>query len=485
MIEHSSMHRARKKLSRQTLMGLMVGIPIFILLLMLINGYQVGNGMIMTITTIGLFVTTLRKKNFGIRFTRASFIAFAATFLTIGSLVENPALWPSQMYREMFKSTLIQPTSNKITELNTAFKWWLDNYHNDIDNSLTYYGNNITDVSKPLEDSYYKTYPVYVSHSNLSLAHFSLPGYYTEFQKLAIVDYFIKNMIIDWTPDTVVFHVTDYIPTPDEVLSHWSFSQAWKANPTNISLQAYDNCKGIAVVTVSFLRLLQDQGNITGHAYLVTGASHMFTAVMINGSTPFVFLNHLDVSIHVYAIYMDDNIPLYGQNLISTLKDTIIVDDTVLPQYHQYLDYLMYHLFGIVIVAAILIGILASMLFGYPRDYDTESEKKRVQAVMARWEHSPNIIRAFAWLFVAKIGNIFSRRHLFFWLNALLVAGLFVLGISILYFNIISTPLFPYATIFMYAFIFGMLFVLDRDFITRGFKLVYKAIKKTDFKLYR
>nr|MDO8114651.1 hypothetical protein [Candidatus Sigynarchaeota archaeon] len=481
--------RARKKLSRQSWLFLLLGLPLFIFLLMLINGYQVVNGLIFILTTIGLFLATVRRKNFGIRFTRATFFSVIVAFFTIAALVENPGLWPSQIYRHAFKSTLIQPDNAKIVEVNDAFEWWLDNRSTSFGNGLTYYGNNLTDTSKPMEDVYYNYYDLSFSPAELSLAHFSSNDYYTEFQKLMIVDYFIRSSIMQWTSDTVTWDVSDHVPVPDEALSRWSFSEAWKKDPTNSSLQAWDDCDGIAVVTVSFLRRLLNQNNITGQSYIACGAGHWFTAVAINQTTPVVFLNHW-YSIHVYGIFGDNGLATYGQNVIATLQAGLIVDGEALAEFHQYLDVIMARYFWAIVIGAFVISALATLMFGYPRDYDTAGEKKfvadrmnRVKTPSGSSPKLPAIFLPFAW-FWAKIGNPFAKRHLFFWLNTILMAGLLLIGVSTLYFGIINTTLFPYATIFMYACIFVLLFVLDRDFMAKGFKIIYKLVKKRDFLLY-
>jgi hypothetical protein len=469
---------------------LVVGLPLFLGVIVLINAYMVVNGIIMAITTIGLFAATVRKKNFGIRFTRASFIAFAATFFTVGALVQNLALWPSQIERHAFKSTLLQPNSAKIQEVDDAFKWWLDNRSTDFGNGLGYYGGNLTDLGKPMEDVYYRTLWSTIFASGLSAANFSSPKYYTQFQKMLIVDYFIQNMVMHWTDDSYTWDVSDHVPVPDEALSDWHFSEAWKASPTTTVLQARDDCDGIAVVTVSFIRRLIAQGNLSGEAFVSCGKSHWFTAVKVNGTTPYVFLNHW-ASVHVYGIYMDDNTVVLGQNIISTMEDALIVDEEARDEVLAYVEFLSvipveyYWLIVVaVVVAAVVICMLVVMLFGYPRDYDVAGERAHVQGIMKRYDRSPKIARPFIWLFAAKIRNPFGRRHLFYWINVTAFSGLLVAGVFTYFFTILGTALFPYATLFMYAFIFGLLFLLDRDVFVRAFKGIYKIARKRDFSLY-
>jgi len=478
----------RKRLSRQSWLFLIVGLPLFVGVIVMINAYQVVNGMIMTITAIIIFASTVRKKNFGIRFTRASFIAFAATFLTIGALVENPALWPSQIYRHAFKSSVIQPGSAKIQELDDAFKWWLDNYNTDFSNGLTYYADNLTDTSKPMEDVYYHAYSRPIYASGLSLANFASPNYYTQFQKLLIVDYFVQNMVMHWTEDSWTWKVSDHVPVPDEALSRWHFSPEWRASPTTTSLQARDDCDGIAVVTVSFLRRLINQGNLTGQAFVACGARHWFTAVKVNDTTPYVFLNHW-ASVHVYGIYMDDNTVMLGQNIIATMEDALIIDEEGRDEILAYLGIVPAEYFPLlvagVIVAAVLICILAVLLFGYPRDYDVTGEKAHVQAIMDKYRNKPRVARAFLWLFAAKIRNPFGRRHVFFWINVTAFSALLIAGIVVYFTHILVTPLFPYAEIFLFLFIFAMLFMLDRDIFVMTFKGIHKIVTGRDFSLYR
>ncbi len=480
----------RRKLSRQSWLFLVAGIPLFVGVVIFINAYQVVNGMIMAITTIILFAATVRKKNFGIRFTRASFIAFAATFFTIGALVGNPALWPSQIERHAFKSSLLQPNSDKIVELDEAFKWWLDNRTANIDNGLGlhYFGNSLDDTTKPMEDFYYAYYSEVISGASLSLANFDSNDYYSQFQKLLIVDYFIRYMIIEWTEDFTTQGVSDHVPIPDEALSRWSFSPAWRKTPSNSSLQAWDDCDGIAVVTVSFIRRLIAQGNLTGQAFISCGASHWFTAVKVNDTTPYVFLNHW-ASVHVYGIYMDDNTVMLGQNIIATMEDALIINDEDRDEVLSYLELIPAEYFGLVvaavIVGAVLVCIIAAMLLGYPRDYDVPGEKAHVQGVMDKYRNKPRIARAFLWLFATKIRNPFGRRHLFFWINVTAFSALLVAGIAAYFFGILMTPLFPYATIFMYLFIFGLLFLLDRDAFVWAFRGIHKLATRRDFSLYK
>ncbi|MBN2150517.1 MAG: hypothetical protein JW839_03620 [Candidatus Lokiarchaeota archaeon] len=481
---------ARKKLSRQSWMFLLVGLPLFTGLILVINGYMVVNGMIMAMTAAILFVATVRKKNFGIRFTRASFIAFTATFLTVGALVENPALWLSQVQRHAFKSTLIQPDSEKVQELEEAFKWWLDNRSADFTSGLTYYADDLTDTGKPMEDEFYHTFSRTTYHSGLSLANFTSPAYYTHLQKLLIVDYFVQNMVMDWTDDSVTWDVSDHVPVPDEALSRWHFSAEWRENPTSTALQAWDDCDGIAVVTVSFLRRLMGQGLIDGQAFVACGKSHWFTAVKVNDTTPFVFLNHW-ASVHVYGIFMGDNTVMLGQNLLSTMEEALIVDEEGRDEVIAYLEFLglipaeyFWLVEAAVIVAAVLFCIIAVALLGYPRDYDVEREREHVRGVMDKYKNKPRVARAFLWLFAAKIRNPFGRRHLFFWINVTAFSALLVGGIHAYFFGILGTALFPYATLLLYAGIFGLLLLLDRDVFVRAFKGIHKLATGREFSLH-
>ncbi len=483
----------RKRLSRQSWLFLVVGLPLFIGVIVLINAYMVVNGIIMAITTVGLLAVTVRKKNFGIRFTRASFIAFVAAFFTIGALVENPALWPSQIERHAFKNTMLQPNSGKIVELDNAFKWWLDNRTANIYNYLgiRYYGANLSDTSKPLDAAYYNPtkYDPTILGASLSLSNFESDTFYSEWEKLLIVDYFIRYEVIDWTDDTVTHGVSDHVPVPDEALAEWSFTEAWKANPGSNG-HARDDCDGIAVVTVSFIRRLIAQGSISGQAFIACGRGHWFTAMKVNGTTPYVFLNHWE-GINVYGIFMDDNTVVLGQNIIATMEDGLILDEEGRNDVLAYLEFLnlipvdYYWLVVVAVVAAaVVICMLVVMLFGYPRDYDVENERAYVQGIMKRYDRSPRIVRPFIWLFAAKIRNPFGRRHVFYWINVTTFSALLVTGVFTYFFTILGTALFPYATIFMYLCIFGLLFLLDRDVFVRAFKGIYRIARKRDFSLY-
>ncbi len=486
MSQNPSPASPRKRLSRQSWLFLLVGLPLFIGVIIFINAYQVVNGMIMAIMTIGLLVVTVRKKNFGIRFTRASFFAFAATFLVISALVQDPSFWPSQIERHAFKSTLIQPDSDKIQELDEAFKWWLNQWNGSFSNTYTFYGDNIADVSKPMDDQYYKEVSLPISPIGLSLVNFSTAGYYTQFQKLVIVDYFIRYHVITWTDDSETYGLSDHVPVPDEALNEWSFSDEWKADSENVG-HARDDCDGIAVVTVSFMHRLIAQGHIDGQAFIACGLGHWFTAVKTNDVTPYVFLNHW-YSRHVYGIYMDDNTVVLGQNIIYTMEDALIVDEEGRDEVLGYLSMIPSNYYGlvvaVVVVAAVIVCMLVVMLFGYPRDYDVASERAYMQGIMKRYDRSPKIARAFIWLFAAKIRNPFGRRHLFFWINVTAFSALLVGGVYAYFFTILGTALFTYGTIFLFLSIFGLLFLLDRDVFVRAFKGIYRIVKKREFSLY-
>jgi magnesium-transporting ATPase (P-type) len=240
------------------------------------------------------------------------------------------------------------------------------------------------------------------------------------------------------------------------------------------------------VVTISFIDRLVAEGVLpaTVHANIACGIDHWFTAVYVNASTPIVFLNHWQ-SVHVYGIYTDSGGIVYGQNILETLQDSLVVDQTTLAQYQQYLGALMApQLFFVLVVAAIILGMVGTALFGYPRNYDPD-EQDRVKKEMARYSRLPKIGRAFAWLFPVKIGNPVSRRHWFFWMNTATVALLLLLGITYLWYGLISTSLFTYATVFIYVYIFAMLVVLDRDLVPRAFNRVYKAITGKTFSISR
>ena len=435
----------------------------------------------MALTTAGFFITTLRKKNFGIRFTRAAFFSAIACFSTVISLVENPNLWGSQMYRHVVKSDLIRPNDSRIIELEEAFTWWLDNEGSDFGAKVTYYGDNLTDISKPMEDQHYKRIDYNIQVSELSSATFSDNITFTEQERLAIVDFFIRYRVIEWTSDETTQGVSDHVPLASEALSEWHYDATWRSNPSASANRAKDDCDGIAVVTVSFLRRLEANGNITSHANIACGVRHWFSSIMVNETTPVLFLNHWH-SVGVYGIFLDNNLPLYGQNILKTLEDGIIATEEDIEEFNFYFDYIWVY-YPLVVAAAFLLGALATILLGYPRDYQPEDEKNRVKNMMQKYANKPKIGRAFAWLFAVKIRNPFARRHLFFWLNTIFIGSMLLLGISMLYFGI-STPLFTYAIMFIYIYLFGLMFLNDRDIVVKAYKKGYKAITGRDFDLY-
>jgi len=64
-------------------------------------------------------------------------------------------------------------------------------------------------------------------------------------------------------------------------------------------------------------------------------------------------------------------------------------------------------------------------------------------------------------------------------------SALLIAGIVVYFTHILVTPLFPYAEIFLFLFIFAMLFMLDRDIFVMTFKGIHKIVTGRDFSLYR
>ncbi len=442
--------------------------------------------MVMAITAFGLFLTTLQRENFYLRFTRASFIGLVACFFTVASLVEDPSLWGSQIARHIDKNGLIQPGAEKVIELEAAFDWWLDNGAMNATGYMTYYADNLTDTSKPLEDAFYKYkgYPVFGSSlSSQNFKNASAPGALNDFQRLVIVDYFIQSHVLRWTKDSTTHGVSDHVPVPDEALSRWQFNETWRDDPLNSSLQAWDDCDGIAVVTTSFLRRLQAAGLIQGRAYIACGRSHWFTAVQVNETTPCVFLNHWR-DIRVYGIFLDGNVPIWGQNIYTTMGDTLVVTGEDIEEISFYVDLIASNV-GVLVLLAVAVSILATLFFGYPRDYEIEKERERVRISMEKHQHEPKVVKWASWLFLVKIGNPFQGRHAYFWLNVLCTSILLVAGVLALNWFILATPLYTYVTMYMYVSIFSILFLLDKDAYVRAFKRFYLAIKKQPHHLSR
>ncbi|MHA1846033.1 MAG: hypothetical protein ACTSXU_00160 [Promethearchaeota archaeon] len=478
-----------RKLSKQSWLLIFVGIPLFIMLISIIIGYQVPNGLVMLLTALGLYLTTLKAKNFGIRFTRATFVGLITCFFSIGALVENPSLWPQQIYRHVFKNSMIQPNNSRIAEVEDAFNWWLDNQSTNFYNDVSFYGDNLTDLSKPLEDEYYNYNGSWIHAENLSKESFFSLGVFTTFEKLEIIDFFIRRFIMRWTDDEVTHHLSDHIPVPSEALSRWTFSDEWKADPTNSTLRAWDDCDGIAVVTVSFIRRLQLEEKLDISAvFIASGHRHWFTAVKINDSTPFVFLNHWS-SIGVYCIYMDNNLPLYGQNILSSIENVLVTDAGDVEDFKFYLGFLVGSNFWLLIIVSFCIAAISTIFFGYPRNYDVEGEKLYMKSRMAKHAKKSRLIKPLYWLRY-KIGNpfskkhVFNKRHMFFWLNTIVMSLLLIAGVAFFYYSIILTPLFPYAMMVIYLYIFTLLVILDRDLVARSFKFIYKKVKKKDFVIY-
>ncbi|MHA1683716.1 MAG: hypothetical protein ACTSUE_22450 [Promethearchaeota archaeon] len=482
--------RKKMKLSKQSIMFLVVGTPLFFLLILLIIGYQAPNGIIMFITAAGIFLTTLRKKNFGIRFTRASFFSVVICFFTVGSLVENPSLWGQQIYRHAFKSTLIQPNANKIVELHSAFNWWLDNHSGSAGGSsfdLGYYGDNITDTSKPMENKFYNRYYHSIAGVDLNLVNFENRSYFTEFERLMIVDTFIRDAIIIWTADEFTHHISDHVPTPDEALVQWNFNSAWQndyGNFSNYDIHARDDCDGIAVVTVSFLRRLKAQGLMESDGfYIASGVRHWFAGIRVNDSTPMLFLNHWQ-SVNVFCYFNDNNLPVYGQNLLLTMEYVLLANEDDRDEFLFYIGFVMDDMAFLLPIAAAVISILAVALLGYPRDYNPGAERAFMDKAKKKYKTAtPGLLHPFIW-FGYKIHNPFGKRHLFFWLNVIFASVMLIIGVNILYNLILLTPLYTYSMMFLYGYLFAILFLIDRDVVTMVTKWIYKQVKGKEIDLY-
>ncbi|MHA1372074.1 MAG: hypothetical protein ACTSRA_20435, partial [Promethearchaeota archaeon] len=326
----------------------------------------------------------------------------------------------------------------------------------------------------------------------LNASSFKNQSIFSDIEKVVIVDYFIRQFIIDWTDDKTTQGISDHVPLPDEALKDWSFNSEWMNDVNNKSFRAHDDCDGIAVVTVSLIRRLMNQDIISGQAYIASGTSHWFTAVKVNDTTPFIFLNHWR-SVHIYCIYRENSIPIYGQNLLKTFSILIVLDRDDKEEYLIYADFIQSY-FGVLVVLVILMSFIlsaiATIFLGYPRNYDIQGEKNYVKAKMARFKKKSRFLKALYWLFVVKINNpfsrkyLFNRRHIFFWINSLVMTAMLSMGVLLLYYIAFSPVAYTYASIFTYFYIFMLVFVLDRDYPVRLFKRIYKSLKKQEFEIY-
>ncbi len=268
-----------------------------------------------------------RERRF-LRATKVSVILAIVGVVPIMLMVQNPAYWGEQLYYKLDRAAIITPDDPAVAELYTHFESWRKTSDFSADPyNKNWYWANFTNLNDPESFQW--------AHRNVSIIDQDAP---TLLDLAILIDFYVRNNTITWRADDRVYGFTDYVATPAQILAQRDY--------TNESNRAYDDCDGIAVVTVS---LMQRYGI---NAFIGTGRRHWFTVVEIPGEPKLAIFNFWE-GIHLYA-YFNQTTRYIGQPVDMTVVDLLF-------DYEQgeTLGYLQYFVENPAFTWALCFGIVA------------------------------------------------------------------------------------------------------------------------------
>ena len=441
---------------------LIVGIPSLIFLVLFSIIVFLGGFLILWGYGLALYFAMMHRKLRKHPFVRLSKFSIVMFLIGVGFLIMSfsPAAMTHQFQVNINKSGLIEPDHPIIAELENQFDLWLETepYVEDA------YGLNYSDgmiIPYQYEDAYY-----FFRTVNFSEIEFDDLDSITQ---LLIINYYITEVVIEWTSDSIVYDSGEYKGTVEQVLAV-SISSNWTEKST-------DDCDGIAIVTVS---LLQRMGYTT-NAYIGSGKGHWYTVVeprdgIDNFSAP-IFLNTWR-PIHVWYYFNQYETKL-GQPIMDTIQDVWLLDEEN-TDFKAFLDivrdqYLL--VFGVVLFVSI-IGVL---LIKYPRKRDdmtveiiieqrnTRKEKLQGNKIIGqKW----NPLYWLAWITYGRVGNPVQKSYWHYWLDVVCTTiVLFIAAICTFYFETS-----PYPSVYSALVLFLIVYILDTDYFIKIKDIIKKKV---------
>jgi hypothetical protein len=443
---------------------IIVSIPalIFVILFSIIE--FLGGFIIMWGYGLVLYFAMLHGKMKRYPLIRLSKFIIVMCLIGIGFFVMSfsPAAMVHQFKVNINKAALIEPDNPVVDELEYQFDLWLQTEPYIEDAYALNYSDGLL-IPYQYEDAYYVFRDVNFSEVNFDDLDLTT--------QLIILNYYITEVIMEWTSDTEVYGSGEYKGTIEEALAV-SIDSNWTILPNT------DDCDGIAVVTVSFLQHLLNTGRLAGYnVFIGSGKGHWYTVVEpIQGIANFhkpLFLNTWRY-IHVWYYFNQEETKL-GQPIMDTIQDLWLLDEED-EDFKNILElirgqYLL--IFGVVLLVS-LIGVL---LVNYPRERDDdillvikeqrETRKEKInnnKIIAQKW----NPIYWLAWLTYGRVGNPFQKPYQNYWVDVIFTTIL-------LYIAAIGTFLIsssPYPQVYAAIVIFIIVFLLDTDIFVKGKDLV-------------
>lgn len=364
-----------------------------------------------------------------LRATKVSVILALVGVVPIMVIVQNPAYWGEQLYYKLDRSAIITPNNPAVVELADNFETWRSVTDFSLDPvNENWYWASFTDLNNP--DSFFW---YYMNVSNVNQTSPSL------LDLAVLIDFYVRNNTINWTADNEVYGFTDYVATPAQILVNRDYA--------NASDRVYDDCDGIAVVTVS---LMQRYGI---NAFIGTGRRHWYTVVQIPGDAELQIFNFWR-GVHLYA-YFNQTERYIGQPVDMTIVDLLF-------DYEQgeTLGYLQYFVENPAITWALCFGIIAIAFLVLrtrprPEKAGEVSEVKRGSKI--------------------KRMQPFQKKYVGAWVFTLVLSGVLLGGFFLV--NFIATNFPPYTYLVAFILIGGLVRTIDSARLFGWFKKIQKDRK--------
>ncbi len=330
-------------MNRTTKIALGVGGLAWGLSILLFPFFFLANLLALLVPAIVLYFAVLHGPvhHRAIQFAKVGVIFLVLEVSTLAFLVENPLLWPNQIARSYDKGLLLQPHAASIEELRDHFDAFVasEPFINETWHWATYYGPDVA------QDRY-----LYGNYNLSKLDYKNLDN----FERLLLVDYYIRNNTMNWTSDSEVYGVSDYKATPDEALKDKNYEDPMS--------RARDDCDGITVVTVSFLLNLNESGWIDCDPRIGSGYSHWYPVVYLPSNPQPIFLYYWR-TVHAWVFYSADSIEL-GQPLVYTIADVVFDEDSA--EMEMYVQYLVDN-WGLTLLLGFAVAFGLVLVCKYPR----------------------------------------------------------------------------------------------------------------------
>lgn len=390
------------------------------------------------------------KRDPYIRFSKFSVVMLIASLAFFMGL-HAPHVWGSQFVRNLNKGMLIEPYHEDVETLEDYFYEWLgtDLTGPTINNYwiLNYTNDGLMRLQR--EDARY----IYFS-GQLSREKFTALD---SVDQLIVLDYFVNEIIMEWTSDSTVYGSMEHKATVSEALAR-GLASSWAE-------KSLDDCDGISVVTVS---LLQRMGF---KAYIGSGKSHWFTVVEPRATDGFIqplFLNYWS-SVHCWYYFNQYEVKM-AQPLIDSIKDIWFIDEME-PEVQAILNAISEQ-YIIFLSVSMIIALFGALFFTYPRESkeDIKSEIERQRNLRSEkinknsfLANKKNPIHWVAKGTYVRVGNPINKLYSNYWLDVIWMT----IALFFIVLGIFPMAMHPAFYIYIAFSLWAVIFVADRGYIVK------------------